>query len=139
MASSLPDFRCNWGGVAATIMEKNSGLYAFGGWSRQFVDTNNPATEALLLERNSSYWFTQLGIEQKWCPLGKTTIFGQYSKQDAGSNPGSTVSSNINVWGAGVVQGIDAAAMQFYVLYQHSDGDVTGSAATEKGGKALAG
>ena len=125
-ASSEPGFDCKWGGAAATIMHEATGLYAYGGWGKQKVDTDNLVTANELVEQDSQVWFLQLGIEQKWCSLGKTTVFGQFTTQDtAGSNPGKTIKSDLNVWAGGVVQSLDAAAMQLYVIYQHSDGDVT--------------
>ena len=125
-ASSEPGFDCKWGGAAATIMHEATGLYAYGGWGKQKVDTDNLVTANELVEHDSQVWFLQLGIEQKWCSLGKTTVFGQFTTQDtAGSNPGRTIKSDLNVWAGGVVQSLDAAAMQLYVIYQHSDGDVT--------------
>ncbi|MEI9899860.1 MAG: hypothetical protein WDN31_06580 [Hyphomicrobium sp.] len=42
---------------------------------------------------------------------------------------GSTIASNgadLKFWAAGVVQNIDAAAMDLYVIYRHAEGDVTG-------------
>jgi hypothetical protein len=77
-----------------------------------------------VLEPDSSTWFIQSGIEEKWLPLGKTTIFGHYQQQDAGSNPGKTVSADINFWQVGLVQNVDAAALDLYAIYQHTDGDV---------------
>jgi len=133
-ASSLPKFRCEWMGGAATVTHKPTGLFVYGGWGKQIVDTNGTA-EATLFQSDSSTWFIQPGIEQKWWSLGPTTVFGMYREDDAGSNPGKTVDSHIHFWQAGVVQGIDAAATKLYVLWQQADGDVFGNAITEKGGK----
>jgi predicted porin len=130
-ANSQPGFDCRWGGAAATIMHQPTGLYVYGGWGKQSVDTNNATTAAKLVEPDSSMWFLQAGIEQKWLPLGKTTVFGMYRHDDVGSNAGKTVSSNVTFWQGGVVQSVDAAAMNLYVIYQHADGDVTGNPAIE--------
>ena len=43
--------------------------------------------------------------------------------QTAGTNPGTTFGADINFWQGGVVQHIDAAAMDFYAIYQQTDGD----------------
>lgn len=53
-------------------------------------------------------WALQSGVEEKWSPLGKTTVFGEYGRWDLGG-------VNPTYWGVGVVQGIDAAAMELYV------------------------
>jgi hypothetical protein len=77
-------------------------------------------------DHDSSTWFIQPGIEEKWLSLGKTTIFAQYRHDFPGSNPGKTLDADITFWQGGVVQNIQAAAMDLYVIYQHADGSVTG-------------
>jgi hypothetical protein len=141
VAPTVNNYDCSWEGAAATIKHDPTGLYVYGGWGRQKFD-NFTTTKGIkddngtVLDPTSTVWFIQPGIEQKWFSLGKTTIFGQYTQQDAGSNPGNTVSADIRFWQAGVVQNIDAAAMDLYAIYQHADGDVTGDATTAKNGKA---
>jgi predicted porin len=135
------DYDCKWGGAAATIKHDPTGLYVYGGWGKQilgnFRSTPQPTgvtAQQIVPDQDSSIWFLQPGIEEKWFPIGKTTIFGQYTQQFAGSNvsganPGtvnSTLEADIKFWQGGVVQHIDAAAMDLYAIYQHTDGSVTG-------------
>ena len=61
-------------------MHEATGLYAYGGWGKQKVDTDNLVTANELVEHDSQVWFLQMGIEQKWCWLGKTTVLGGYSR-----------------------------------------------------------
>ena len=133
------NYDCKWGGAAATSKHDPIGLYVYGGWGKQhlgnFLSTPQPSppgiTAVILVPRqDSSTWFIQPGIEQKWWSLGKTTIFGEYRHDDPGSNPGKTIEASINFWQGGVVQHIDAAAMDLYAIYQHADGDVVGDATT---------
>ncbi len=141
-ASSLPFFNCRWGGAAATLQHKPTGLFLFGGWGKQNIDTDNPTSKLQLVNPDSTVWFLQPGIEQKWLPLGKTNIFAEYRHDDAGSNPGKTTSSSINFWQAGIIQYIDAAEMSVYVMYQHADGSVEGEEGLTEGslaGKPLSG
>jgi hypothetical protein len=60
-------------------------------------------------------------IERTWIEPGKTTLFGQYLDHDGGSNTrrgvefdgvdeGRILSTGVEMFGIGVVQGIDAAA-----------------------------
>jgi hypothetical protein len=51
-----------------------------------------------------------------------------YRHDDTGSNPNKTIAGTVNFWQGGVVQNIDAAAMDLYLIYQHTDGSVTGCA-----------
>ena len=90
----------------------------------------------------STSYFLQPGIERKWHALGKTTIFGEYRKDEAGASTGSNASGSgvgtINTRGAdltfyagGVVQNIEAASMDLYVIYRHAEGDYLSSANTQ--------
>jgi hypothetical protein len=79
-------------------------------------------------------WFLQPGIEDKWFSLGKTAIFAEYRHDDPGSNPGRTVSGDMNFWQAGVVQQLEKAETTLYLVYEHADGEVVGNAATAAAG-----
>jgi hypothetical protein len=74
--ASLPNFECRWGGAAATVMHKPTGLFVFGGWGKQTIDTGNAIAKSQLLDPDSTTWFIQPGIEHKWLPLGKTASTG---------------------------------------------------------------
>jgi len=63
----------------------------------------------------------RVGIAQKWNRLGKTTGYFEYSKlelDDTGIDP--------TLWGFGLVQDVDAAAMSIYFSYRHVDLDMGG-------------
>ena len=133
--SKLANQDCELFGVAGTIQHVPTGLYVYGGYSQ-----NHDNTEAKVVgaEATDTMWFVQGGIEQKWIPLGKTTVFGEYRHDDGGSNldksftagglSGYVHNSSLNFIGAGVVQNIEPAAMDLYVIYRHADGDVTNAA-----------
>ncbi len=99
------------------------------------------AFEAVGRDGESTTWFVQAGIERKWLPLGKTTVFGEYRHDNAGFSStdidlgdgagGSDVqSSEFNFYAAGIVQNIDAAAMDLYIIYRHSEGELTNATTT---------
>jgi hypothetical protein len=132
---------CDMFGAAATVMHVPTGLYVYGGYGQtqdnamEFAPLSNgkPVGNIPGLEETDSMWFIQVGIEQKWHPIGKTTIFGQYRHDDAGSDPSANngaasnfiQSADLNFWAGGLVQNVEAAAMDFYVMYRHADGNVT--------------
>lgn len=130
ITNSATGFKCSWEGAGATVLHKPTGLFVFGGWGRQSIET----ASTTLLEPDSTVWFVQPGIERKWFALGKTNIFAEYRRDDAGSNPGKTMSAKIDFWQAGVVQSIEAADASLYFVYQHADGDITGNATTSSNG-----
>jgi hypothetical protein len=102
------------------------------------------------------FWYIQAGIERNWFGLGKTTLYGEYFQGDTGAalssgnvrNVGGlfetqastnffgfrtsyannffVTSSEVNVWGVGLVQAIDAAAMDLYIGYRNYSGDLDG-------------
>ncbi len=122
---------CTWWGVAGTIQHKPTGLFVYGGYG-EHTDEDVKAVFGAAAEDTNTAWFVQGGIEQKFIPLGKTTIFGEYRKDEAGRpeqnrtvNGLTVAESSFDFWAAGVVQNIDAAAMDLYVIYRHADGDVT--------------
>ncbi len=125
---------CELFGTAATIMHVPTGLYVYGGYAQNH--DNLVADTAPGADATSSLWFVQGGIEQKWLPLGKTTIFGEYRHDDGGSKLHANVtttagdflhSTSLNFVGAGVVQHIDPAEMDLYVVYRHAGGDIKGT------------
>ncbi len=84
----------------------------------------------------------QFGIERPYLPLGKTTIYGEYYNYSGAAptallvGPGDPLNptgvgswavwqSSVAIWGAGIAQGIDSAAMILYLSYKHVTGDLT--------------
>ncbi|WP_244531402.1 porin [Hyphomicrobium facile] len=130
--SKLNGQDCELFGAAGTIMHVPTGLYAYGGFAQ-----NHDKTEAKVsgAKATDTMWFIQGGIEQKWLPLGKTTVFGEYRHDDGGSNLDKNFlgdyvhNSSLDFVGAGVVQNIEPAAMDLYVIYRHADGDITNASA----------
>jgi len=86
------------------------------------------------VEDRHTFYAGEVGIEQKWNALGKTTLYGQYYRNNGGSQDrgfngaGDIVDSELTAWGGGVIQGIDAAAMHVYLTYRHYEADVTAGA-----------
>lgn len=76
-------------------------------------------------------WHIQAGIQRKWVPLGKTTLYGEYYEGSFGL-PGGTgtvdgidvVGSDVDVWGATAIQSIDAAALDLYISYRNYEADL---------------
>jgi len=112
------DFECEWGGAAATVQHTPTGLYVYGGYGKQTIKSLPGG-----LDSDSTTWFVQPGIEKQWNALGLTTVFGEYRHDDAGANPGTSLGSDLDFWGAGIAQGIEKADMLLYALYRHGDGE----------------
>jgi hypothetical protein len=103
-------------------------------------------------------WWVSGGIRKNFFGVGHTSIYGEYGKVTDGltgqnlnflGNPAAPVSSTGGVnmvvtdstytlWGAGIVQNIDKAAMTLYLGWQHRQADVSGAACANQTGAAVA-
>jgi hypothetical protein len=114
-------------GGSASLMHIPTGLYvAFAAAERNFEVNSTTVRSATL--GDPSYWYLQGGIEKKIMPYGSTTVFGEYGDyQDF-----AFVGSDATRWGMGVVQKIDAAAMDVYAnaTFWSFDGLIPDSTAT---------
>ncbi len=82
--NSAADMDCQWWGGAATIYHMPTGLYVYGGYGQ--LDDDSRVVDPSTADSTDTMWFIQAGIEQKWCPLGKTTLYAMYRHDDPGSN-----------------------------------------------------
>ncbi len=128
------DQDCHWWGAGVTVQHMPTGLYVYGGYGLQ----EDSAEERLepLADGTDRVWYVQLGIEQTFVGLGKTTMFGEYRHDDVGSNLGKSLldddtfvrSAEADFWSLGVVQAIEKADMILYAVYRRVDGDAISSA-----------
>lgn len=146
------DSDCWQFGGSTSIVHVATGLFVnFGAGIKKddlIADTNLFANVAP--DNEQTFWSIQAGIERKWTPLGKTTIYGEYYSFDGGANTrlldanfagtvngAAVVSTGVESYGFGVAQGLDAAAMTLYLSYRHVKGDI--SVVDTAGGQAVAG
>jgi predicted porin len=112
------------------------------------------------IDDSDSFYSLMLGVERKFGhlgTLGKSTIYAEYEHYDTGgiiagngasatAAPRSLTSlfavpapfygagADIDVWGAGLNQNIEAASMDLYLAWRHAEGNVFGSTNGSKGG-----
>ena len=115
-----------WGG-SASVMHTTSGLFVDGTYGEsdgtQSIDLtislNNTSISfdvPLAVESRAVLWGVRGGIEQKFNSLGKTTVFGEYQQVDV-----DAIDTEITVYGLGIVQQIDGAAMELYANWRNVD------------------
>ncbi len=144
IAPSNRDTKCNQIGGSISVMHTESGLYANFA-AGQLEDDLIQDRFGAPVDDTSTFYAVEAGIERKFVDLGKTTVFGQYYKNEGGASarrdfdgsgfaPGGgddILGTELESFGAGVIQGIDAAAMHLYLTYRHSEADVTISGAVQ--------
>ncbi len=105
-----------------------TGLFVYGAYGQDYNDVTG-ATFAGQQQVEGENYYIKAGIRQRWNPLGHTVLFGEYGNNDdklsnalwrAGVN-----SSNLDQWGLGIVQEVDAAAMSLFAIYRAYEGDVS--------------
>jgi hypothetical protein len=121
--SDSSDGPSQWKG-SASVLHIASGVFVNGA----YINQDNGVTGA----DNTTMWMIQGGIAKNWTGLGNTVLYGEYAKvTDAvlGGNFGTQDFDGYGraeVWGLGIVQHLDAAAMELYLSYRNYSGkDVT--------------
>lgn len=134
---------CRSYGGSFSVLHEKSGLFLNFGTGLKVDDFIRDTTRfaGTDVDEDQFFWAAQAGIEKKFNDLGKTTIYGEYYDYDGGGGTRRTVGpgdalnptgagswaewySGVNLWGAGIAQGIDNAAMILYLSYRHVEGDL---------------
>lgn len=119
-----------------SVIHNPTGLnLTFAAGQRDFNDEPN--------RDEATFYYIKGGINKQWSPLGNTSIYGEYGQFDdvlVGDVTGVTgvdavSGSEAKVYGFGIVQHIDAAAMQLYAGFRHYEVDLDFT----NGGVAVAG
>ncbi|HRN88610.1 hypothetical protein [Hyphomicrobium sp.] len=139
LAATGHDARCNQLGGSASVMHVASGLYAnfAAGYMEDEQIRFNPRFAGQNIDDRQEFWALEAGIQQKWFPLGKTTLFGQYYDHTGGASDqafgdgGRLLRSNLDIYSLGIMQDIDAAAMKLYAIYRHVEADATSTTGTQ--------
>ncbi len=72
---------------------------------------------------DASYWYVKGGLLRRFNRLGMTAVYGEYGDYEGQFGGGAPLNSESSVWGVGVVQYIDAAAMEVFASYRQYDFD----------------
>lgn len=136
------DTSCRMLGLSASALHRPTGVFASLAYGRLVDDARAAATatfSAAPAEDRDHFLWLQTGLQQSWTALGKTTLYGEYYRGDlgtpvraigggmfAGRQIGglNIASSDVEMWGWGFNQSIDAAAMDLYVGYRSYAADV---------------
>ncbi|MFM9942831.1 MAG: porin [Hyphomicrobiaceae bacterium] len=118
---------------SASVMHIPTGLFlTFAAGTR---DTENKTSGNLVNaaptvpNRNfdTSFWWLAGGISQNFFGIGKTVLFGEYGEHNDGLRVvyQDVVSSKATTYGLGILQNVDAAAMEIFLTYKHYEADFT--------------
>lgn len=124
--------------VGAYLQHMHSGLWIYSAYTD--IETDNQFVNGQAGYVNNDSWYVKAGLRRRMHPLGHTVFYGEYQhwNQDAlrayGINSGggggtcsaffAECTSETDMWGLGVVQEVDAAAMSFWLSYRNLEADV---------------
>jgi hypothetical protein len=109
---------------SASILHVATGLYLTGAYVKQDNDVAG--------RDDTTMWYLNGGISKNWTGLGNTVLYGEYARvNNALDNFGTSgatfvADAEATMWGLGVVQNIDAAAMELFLSYKNFSADVPG-------------
>jgi predicted porin len=105
--------------VGAYVEHVPTGVFLYGAYGNAEYDVTLGESET---------YYVKGGLRERWSPLGHTVLYGEYERNESDGvgfvqNPfgalGAVRDSDFDLWGLGVVQEIDAAAMSLWVSYRH--------------------
>lgn len=109
-------------GASASISHTPTGIYLSGSYGELELDDETSGTD--------TSWYVQGGIDTKFVSYGTTNLWAMYgvSEREIGFD------GELEYYGVGISQNIDAAALELYAYYKHFDAD---SAAGEAEAQAI--
>lgn len=122
---SVPHRDASYFQVGAYLQHAPTGLFLYGAYGAE--DTNHLTAGGNPIG-DGHHWYVKAGIRQKWVPLGHTVLWAEYARYldmtgDSLIDAGAT-GSELDRWGLGIVQEIDAAAMSLWLKYRNLSAEV---------------
>ncbi|MGE0061402.1 MAG: porin [Xanthobacteraceae bacterium] len=116
------------GGYAEHIA---SGLFVHGAYG--YEDNSGTLLAGGVTPPDGEHWYAKAGIRGKWTPLGATVIYGDFGRYGDQLGPAALVlgitSSELDQFGGGVVQELDAASMSIWLKYREQSAEIAGPGA----------
>jgi predicted porin len=101
---------------SASILHVASGIFVTGAFAQRVNELNDGQ------QFDETYWAVRAGIARNWFGIGNTIPYAEYNFWDnelASANDVARAGNEATVWGFGIVQNIDAAAMELYLSYKN--------------------
>jgi hypothetical protein len=117
-------------GYSLSLLHTATGLFAQGHYMEHIRGNDLP----LATEDKAKNFMIQAGLTRNYFGIGNTAIYGEYSSVKNGFDTfadratlNGVIGDKYTMWGLGVTQNIDAAAMQLFAGYRNHSLDFTPS------------
>ena len=85
-----------------------------------YANIEDTSSNGLGFGGDGDTWYFKAGLRRNWNHLGATVLYGEYLTSDADAAAVNVAGDReLNWWGLGVVQEVDAAAMSFWLKYRN--------------------
>jgi len=113
-----------------SVMHIPTGLFVTGSAGTREIENLQFAAGGTVVNRDGSYWHLAGGLSRNFFGIGKTVLFGEYGNHSdmLALTALAVTSSDATNWGIGVIQYVDAAAMEIFLTYKHFEGDFVANA-----------
>ena len=116
--------------IGGYVQHVPTGLFGYAAYAQEFVDSSTGNVFFDNKPEGETYYFKG-GIRQKWNALGHSVLYGEYGNDDdkftAQAFQAGVSGSELERYGIGIVQEIDAAAMSIWLAYRHYEPEVRGA------------
>ena len=103
--------------VGAYIQHVGTGIFVYGAYVHSEIDLLNTGGE-----QEGDNYYVKAGVRGKWTHLGATVPYFEYQNGQIDID-GVGSSGDVELWGLGLVQEVDAAAMSLWLTYRHIEAD----------------
>ncbi|MCB1519011.1 MAG: porin [Hyphomicrobiaceae bacterium] len=112
--------------IGAYVQHTPTGLFLYGAYGRE--ENEHRTANLGLAIPDSDFYYLKAGLRRKFHPLGHTVLFGEYGQHDDMMSQAliedGVTGTEMQRWGLGIVQEIDAAAMSLFLVYRNIEGDI---------------
>jgi len=134
-----------------SVLHVPTGLFFTGAAGSRELDGLQGAVGTDYLGPDISWYFLSGGISKNFFGIGNTVLYGEYLESEGGleqaaflsgsanynNNTAIRTNSEVNMWGLGITQNLDNAAMEIYASYKNysldANGFLGGNASLNKG------
>lgn len=108
--------------VGAYLQHVPTGLFVYGAYGDYTQDDDDALDEV-----DQETYYIKAGLRKRLNPLGHTVFYGEYANNEVDRGLNADPDTELDWWGLGVVQEVDAAAMSMWISYKHFEGDIDGA------------
>jgi hypothetical protein len=112
----------DWKG-SASVLHTPTGLFLTGAWGNREIEGGGYAGPDL------RFWWLAGGIAKNFFGIGNTVLFAEYGEHKGGlaqanflgtsTGHSTVIDSEVTNWGIGILQNIDAAAVDMFLAYKN--------------------